>query len=328
MNRSQTVPVQPSVSRPLVRTRTTNTPQSPTEQLQTSPILSSINIATTLAANPRRLRQCSVNAQIDIRKELPHRMHTRAVIAGAIAIHAPKKFERLLRNRNWEQLTPESFREISTEYNRIPESDPAFKEFFQYTLPPTAVLLDSEIRIYPESTFREAAAGLLQLGFGLYQLVSSDGQFSVERDGLASPFLIVLPYLGMAAINTVMNILDPPYTVVTVLDISSAARQKYLPNRESEVFLSPTGSSTGFFSPQDTNSDRYFPLTLPNPHQLNTSNGEKSPDSKSITTLQSENINSPPLVQSPAAVRLPSLSSPNGQDREPNGSRWFTMRGQ
>jgi hypothetical protein len=70
---------------------------------------------------------------------------------------------------------------------------------------------------------RDAIAGLLQLGFGLYQLlVSMDARFSVQKDGLASPYLLVLPYLGMAAVNTVINILDPPYSVITVLDISHA----------------------------------------------------------------------------------------------------------
>jgi hypothetical protein len=137
--RSQTVPLQPVVDRPLVRTRTAYPPQSPTEQLQTSPILSTLSFATKLATNPKKLQESSVSAQIDIQQELPHRMHTRAVIAGAIAIHVPKKFERLLRTRNWEQLVPESFREISTEYCRIPESDPAFEEFYQYILPPTAL---------------------------------------------------------------------------------------------------------------------------------------------------------------------------------------------
>ena len=321
--RSQTVPLQPDVDRPLVRTRTTIPPQSPTEQLQTSPIKSIINIGTKLVANREKLRQSSVSTQIDIQQELPHRMHTRAVIAGAVAIHVPKKFERLLRYRNWEQLGPESFREISTEYCRIPKSDPAFEEFFQYILPPTALLLDPALRIYPEATFREAASGLLQLGFGLYQLVSSDGHFSVARDGLASPFLIVLPYLGMAAVNTVINILDPAYTVVTVLDVSHAARQKCIHKRESEVFLSPISSSTEYFGRRDTLSDRFFPLTLPNRGQPNTSKGEKLSELRVNTTLQGEKPNSPPLVQSPTSVRQPSLLSPNGQGTWPEFIEWL-----
>ena len=209
-------------------------------------------------------------------------------------------------------IASRKFREISTEYCRIPDSDPAFEEFSQYILPPTALLLDSALRIYPEATFREAAGGLLQLGFGLYQLISSDAHFSVERDGLASPFLIVLPYLGMATVNTVINILDPPYTVVTVLDISHAAREKYVHKRGSEAFLSPTGSSTGYFGPRDTLSDRYFPLTLPSHRQASTSNAKSLLNSESIQPFIAKN--SILLPSCNLRPRSPQSSlSPNGQ---------------
>ena len=214
--------------------------ESPVEQLQTSPIQSSINIAST-AINPKKLRQYRArHSEINIEQELPHRMHTRAIIAGAVGIHVPKRFERLLKARNWDRLLCNHLREITTEHTRDPSYDPAFDEFSQYVLPPTAVLLDRSFRVYPESMFRDAAAGLLQLGFGLYQLVSSDAHMSVQKDGMASPYMLVLPYLGMAAVNTVINILDPPYSVVTVLDISHAARRLLYTNRaETDSCLSP-----------------------------------------------------------------------------------------
>ena len=96
-------------------------------------------------------------------------MHTRAVIAGAIAIHVPKRFTRLLRLRNWDRLS-EDVREITTEHSRLPSSDPLFEELAQFILPPTALLLDSSLRLYPEIMFREALAGLLQLGFGIVSI--------------------------------------------------------------------------------------------------------------------------------------------------------------
>ena len=213
---------------------TENPTESPVERLQTSPIQSSITIAST-AINSKKLRQHRAkHSEINIKEELPHRVHTRAVIAGAVGIHVPKRFERLLKARNWDRLLHDHFREITTEHTREPSSDPLFDEFSQYVLPPTAVLLDRSFRVYPESMFRDAAAGLLQLGFGLYQLVSSDAHMSVQKDGMASPYLLVLPYLGMAAVNTVINILDPPYSVVTVLDISRAA-QRFLHTSRAET---------------------------------------------------------------------------------------------
>lgn len=313
LTRSNSAPISPPPSsRPVCRTNTSG-PQSPEEQLQQSPIVSTFNV-TRKAIHLRRLRESSVNANIDVNQELPHRMHTRAIIAGAIAIHVPKRFERLLRSRNWEQLS--DIREISTEHLRIPESDCAFEEFNQYILPPTAVVLDNTLRIYPESSFRDAAAGLLQLGFGLYQLISSDARFSVERDGLASPFLIVLPYLGMAAINTTINILDPPYPVVTVLDVSYAIRRDLI-NQRSSLFSSPTQSPTGYFRPRDTFSDRNFPLRLPearrhSPPSTNEAPGLRIDTSRPLAQATSlPNGQAPPLVQSSTTLPPSPFWSPN-----------------
>jgi len=219
-SQSDPTPFQPTTLRPHLPQRASqpnaDSPQSP---LQTSPLVSTYKLAKTIAVHPEKLKQ--QNGKIDIEAELPHRMHTRAIIAGAVAIHVPREFRELVRHRNWERL---SRRETSTEYGRIPESDPAFETFYQFILPPTAVILDKNLRLYPGSVFREAAGGLLQLGFGLYQLISADARYSVARDGMASPFLLVLPYLGMAAVNTVINVMDPPYEVVTVLDVSPRAR--------------------------------------------------------------------------------------------------------
>ena len=174
-----------------------------------------------------------------------------------------------------------------------------------------------------EGTFREAASGLLQLGFGLYQLVSQDAHFSVARDGLASPFLLVLPYLGMAAINTTINIIDPPYTVVTVLDISQAARHEFICRRNSS-FSSPTRSSTGYFLPQDTMADRNFRLRLPDRVQP-TSDGQVSPELL-VNTTYAERLASPPIVQSPTTIPTSPSFSPRGLDQ--NGdwddfTRWL-----
>jgi len=174
--------------------------------------------------------------------------------------------------------------------------------------------LDNTLRIYPESMFREAAAGLLQLGFGLYQLISSDAHFSVERDGLASPFLIVLPYLGMAAINTTINIIDPPYPVVVVLDISYNVRQALI-NRRFSSFSSPTQSPNGYFRPQDAFSDRNFPIRLPEDRRHSPPNANEAPElqvdaSRPLAqTTSSSNHEALPVVQSPTALAPSSLWS-------------------
>src|SRR5204862_5485763 len=66
---------------PLRRSEPLQDTESPVEKLQTSPIQSSINIASS-AINPKTLRRHHAkHADIDIKQELPHRMHTRAVIA-------------------------------------------------------------------------------------------------------------------------------------------------------------------------------------------------------------------------------------------------------
>lgn len=211
------------------------------EELQKSPIHSSINIISTalISKNPRRRKRST----IEIRNEMPHTTHSRAIIAGAVGIHVPKRYERLLSYRGWERLKRGHFREVSSEYTRLPSSDPAFQEFSQYILPPTALILDNSFRVYPESKFRDAAVGLLQFGFGLYQVISDDARMSVEINGLASPYMLVLPYLGMALVNTFINILDPPYSVITVLDVSERVSQAITFENDTTGFcLSPTTS--------------------------------------------------------------------------------------
>ena len=289
LTRSNSTPIihQPQPVRP----RTQTTLRSPVDELRDSPIASSIHIASRLATSPKEIRQNNEIAKVDVHSELPHRMLTRAVIAGAIAIHVPHRFTSLLHSRNWEVLS--HTKEISTEHCRIPEVDPAFSQLTQWILPPTALLLDWTFRIYPESMFREAAAGLLQLGFGLYQLVSSDAHFSVERDGLASPFLLVLPYLGMAGVNSIINILDPPYTVVTVLDISPQARHHMLMSQSPSETSSPvlSRSSTMYFPTSHT-----FPLTPPTMRKVPR---PRTPALQVDTSSKSEKFSVPTRVQSP-----------------------------
>src|SRR5579859_6969039 len=128
-------------------------------QLDKTPIKSTISLVK-IALNPKELTRHSKN--INFHEDLPHRLHTRAVIAGAVAIHVPRHFWNLLRGRNWECLSDNQFREVVTEYNRTPEGDIAFDEYLQFILPPTAVVLDSKLRLHPGSLFREAAGGLLQ----------------------------------------------------------------------------------------------------------------------------------------------------------------------
>jgi len=284
-------------------------PASPVDQFQKSPLQSSLNLVTRIANNPKKLRQNSRQARIDFEQELPHRMHTRAIIAGAVAIHVPRRFKRLLRARNWELLSEAHSREISTEHTRTPESDPAFDEYIQYILPPTAVLLDKSLRIHPEAAFREAASGLLQLGFGLYQLVSSDAQFSVVRDGLASPFLLVLPYLGMAIVNTTINLIDPPYTVVTVLDISMAARG-LLHQRGSGGYTSPR-STSGYFRPMDSISEGSFRLRMPDKGNRCPSPNDKETGLRIDTSVSPENRPTIDIVQSPGLMTPSTSFSPN-----------------
>lgn len=284
-------------------------PRSPVEHFHKSPLQSSLNLVTTIANNPKKFRQNSQHARIDFEQELPHRMHTRAIIAGAVAIHVPPRFKRLLRMRNWEPLSHTHAREVSTEHTRIPESDPAFEEYVQYILPPTALLLDKTLRIHPEAAFREATSGLLQLGFGLYQLISSDAQFSVVRDGLASPFLLVLPYLGMAIVNTTINLIDPPYTVVTVLDISPAARA-LMHHRGSGGYTSPR-STSGYFSPMQPISERSVRLRMLDNRNQDVNN-EKEAGLQIDTSVPSERRPALEMVQSPISMTASSSFSPTG----------------
>ena len=296
-------------------------PQSPVEQFQKSPFQSTWSVATQVI-NPKKLRESHRTTSVDISQELPHRMHTRAIIAGAVAIHVPKRFTRLLRLRNWDRLS-EDVREITTEHSRLPSSDPLFEELAQFILPPTALLLDSSLRLYPEIMFREALAGLLQLGFGLYQLISSDARYSVARDGLASPFMIVLPYLGMAAVNTVINVLDPPYSVVTVLDISPAARYAVSSRASQQQSLASSRGewSTGFFSRASSFTD-LFPLKLPSKKRKDSK--DKEPEMKPKTRSTFSTVTEKLWVSSPT-VRASHIIEGAERATWPEFLEWMTF---
>jgi hypothetical protein len=149
--------------------------------------------------------------------------------------------------------------------------------------------------------FREASAGLLQLGFGLYQLVSEDAHFSVQRDGLASPYLLIMPYLGMAMVNSVINMLDPPYTVVTVLDISPHARH-HMMSSLAEMSAEPSRRSTIEYFP----SSNTFPLT---PATVRRVARPRSPALHVDTSTQSEKFPAPTLVNTPQSPIPPAASS-------------------
>ena len=295
---------------------------SPEEMLQRTPIQSIMSL-TTLVTRRETLRQNSQSVRIDVTEELPHRLHTRAVIAGAIGIHVPRCFQKLLRDRGWEPLSRGQFREITTEHSKIPESDPAFEELFQYILPPNALVLDKNLRLYPGSQFREACAGLLQLGFGLYQLISADARFSVQRDGMASPYLIVLPYLGMAAVNTVINLLDPPYAAVTVLDISPAARDAIF-NPYRPQSSGPTREMSGYFRADHHSPRETITLRLPERRENQPGNGITT----SAFKFDQEKLSPPvPIVQSPGAEESPSppIFSPSGTGTWPEFIDWLTF---
>jgi hypothetical protein len=316
-------PFQPTSERPNLPERRSDstTAQSAQSPLQESPLVSTIKLAATMAVHRDRLRQS--NGTIDVGSELPHRMHTRAVIAGAVAIHVPRQFRELLRHRNWERL---SRREISTEYCRIPESDHAFDEFYQFILPPTATILDKTLRLHPGSVFREASGGLLQLGFGLYQLISDDARYSVARDGMASPFLLVLPYLGMAAVNTTINVIDPPYEAVTVLDISPQAREwlnrlrfggDFSPRRDTRSTTDSNGTPVRYNIPPHRS------ITLRMPQRGTTNSGSEARPGTMFRLDTSTPYPSPQLVQSPGSSVPSFLSVPTDQLKWTDFVEWM-----
>ena len=95
----------------------------------------------------------------------------------------------------------------------IPASDASL----EFVLPPQSRLPGYEnYKFYPSSSFANELIAVVQLIYGIYQLVTDYGS-EIRLMGLSSPYICAIPYLFMSLVNLVANLLMPNYSHVVIL---------------------------------------------------------------------------------------------------------------
>jgi len=151
-----------------------------------------------------------------------------ACMAGAVAIFIPLKFAPLVAGR-WRKV--EDFQHVLLQdharymepgsrglgYTSRRHPPDRVKRYYMYILPATSEFPGySHFKIYPSSNVMRQFIALMQIGFAIYSLfIHFSG--SIQKSGLSSPFLIVLPYLIMSVVNLICSFLVNSYPHVAAL---------------------------------------------------------------------------------------------------------------
>jgi hypothetical protein len=152
-----------------------------------------------------------------------------AVTAGAIAVVIPLQYAPLLKGR-WDSVQHQRLvmldnkkfwygaQDTRQELESLPFTiDDSHSRYVPFILPPRTRFPDyEEYRIAPQSNALTKIIAIVQLVLSTWQLVLHYGD-SMKKNGLASPFLVVVPYLLMTFINLIANMLVGSYPQVTVL---------------------------------------------------------------------------------------------------------------
>ena len=94
---------------------------------------------------------------------------------------------------------------------------PASDARLEFILPPQSRLPGYEnYKFYPSSSFANELIAVVQLIYGIYQLVTDYGS-EIRLMGLSSPYICAIPYLFMSLVNLVANLLMPNYSHVVIL---------------------------------------------------------------------------------------------------------------
>ena len=145
-----------------------------------------------------------------------------AIPAGAVGIKIPRDLAPVLAGR-WKLVGDERY-SLMLDHERshpkntskephIPTPDAAL----EFILPPQSKLPGyKDYKFYPTSSFANELIAVVQLIYGVYQLVTQYGP-EISVMGLSSPFVWACPYLFMSLVNLVANLLMEGYSHVVIL---------------------------------------------------------------------------------------------------------------
>jgi hypothetical protein len=142
-----------------------------------------------------------------------------AVPAGAVGILVPKDLAPVVAGR-WKLVGSDRhslfLNNEQTENKKDPHL-PTENSYLEFILPPQSRLTGyKKQKFYPSSSFANELIAVVQLIYGVYQLVSQYGP-EIQTMGLSSPYIFALPYLFMSLVNLVANILMESYSHIVIL---------------------------------------------------------------------------------------------------------------
>jgi hypothetical protein len=145
-----------------------------------------------------------------------------AIPAGAVGILIPKDLAPVLAGR-WKLVGDERHSLMLNHERTHPKHTsrephiPAPDAHLEFILPPQSRLPGYKgYKFYPGSSFANELIAVVQLIYGIYQLVSQFGS-EIWLMGLSSPYVCVIPYLYMSLINLIANLLMPTYSHIAIL---------------------------------------------------------------------------------------------------------------
>ena len=162
-----------------------------------------------------------------------------AVPAGAVAILVPKDLAPVVAGR-WKLVGSERhslyLNNEPTENPREPYI-PADDTYLEFILPPQSRLPGyKKHKFFPSSSFANELIAVIQLIYGVYQLVSQYGP-EIQTMGLSSPYICAIPYLFMSLVNLLANILMENYSHIVVLPPTSTMPGETFSSRKGVTVL-------------------------------------------------------------------------------------------
>jgi hypothetical protein len=150
-----------------------------------------------------------------------------AIPAGAIGIKIPQELAPVLAGR-W-KLVGDERHSLMLDHQKTHQPHhhpyktsrephiPSPQTDLEFILPPQSKIPGyKNHKFYPNSSFANELIAVVQLIYGIYQLVAEYGS-QITLMGLSSPYTPVIPYLFMSLVNLLANLLMPSYSHVVIL---------------------------------------------------------------------------------------------------------------
>jgi hypothetical protein len=145
-----------------------------------------------------------------------------AIPAGAVGIFIPRDLAPVVAGR-WKLVGDERHSLMLNHEKTRPKHTsrephiPAPDAHLEFILPPQSRLPGyKNCKFYPSSNFANELIAIVQLIYGVYQLVNNYGS-EIWLMGLSSPYICVIPYLYMSLVNLLANLLMPSYSHIVIL---------------------------------------------------------------------------------------------------------------